>query len=857
MRGVHWGSVRGRARADAGALGLIGVVVGLISLVAGMVPVLLRETADDAVRQAIREGGSDATVRALAHWEPDWGVDGGRDRAPELAQDVADFRDRAGLQLGDELRSVLRAPIATAASPTLKVTDGSVLRTFQLDYLAGATGPAVTWVQGEAPGGNPGRSVDGRTPWTVQVGLVREAADALGVRPGDRLQVADENGGTKDVRVSGIFAPADAEDPAWRLAPWLLGPVAGADGIGTTRFGGLLSDDSLPDARLAFDPDDLVRTVWFAPEPSRMTWDSAQRLADLAVRLKATSAASGVRDSTSRWETQLDAVLLRADDQVNAATALASVLLSAVMLAGALILLLAADLLARRRTADLTVARQRGVSLPAIAAELLIESGLLTLAAVGLARLVSGGFAWRWVLPVAVVAIAAGPVFGVVAAARATRNRRVPANRAARAWAARTTALRRLAAELGVLAAAALAATLLYQRGVANGTQGGTAGGAPGGVAGGTIAPALGALAGALLLLRLLPPVTGLLLRWALRSRRPLAVFGAAQASATSRRALPLVAVVVAVALASFAATLRVTTTAGLADGARQYVGADYRLDVENAAIEQVAGRPGVEEAAVGQVVDGAVVLAGDARIQVRLAVVDVASYRRIWPEVPDLKQSAALVLSSDGSMRPGMRITIPQEGGKPAVVLTATGTAPPVDGATDVVLVDRSSMPEFAPNTIWVDGTLDDGLAASAVLRDRRSAPLVEGLLRLAWGAALALLLLALLGLALGTAATAPGRWQVLGRLRTLGVRTREMRLISAGESLPGVLMAAIGGPLIGIGLASVMLGPLGLRRVTAQVADPAPVLPWLPLTGFALTIILLSLVSTALDGRRRSMFS
>ena len=64
-------------------------------------------------------------------------------------------------------------------------------------------------------------------------------------------------------------------------------------------------------------------------------------------------------------------------------------------------------------------------------------------------------------------------------------------------------------------------------------------------------------------------------------------------------------------------------------------------------------------------------------------------------------------------------------------------------------------------------------------------------------------LLALGLLGFALGAAAGAPERWQTLTRLRTLGLRPRDARRVAAGELLPPVLLAAVGGPLLGVLLA------------------------------------------------------
>jgi putative ABC transport system permease protein len=91
-----------------------------------------------------------------------------------------------------------------------------------------------------------------------------------------------------------------------------------------------------------------------------------------------------------------------------------------------------------------------------------------------------------------------------------------------------------------VLLAAAGAFVALHQRGILGGD----------GTALPASAPTLGVLAGTVVLLRLLPAGSRLMLRRALRSRRPLAVFGAARAAVTSTRRLPLLVLVAATALA-------------------------------------------------------------------------------------------------------------------------------------------------------------------------------------------------------------------------------------------------------------------------------------------------------------------
>jgi putative ABC transport system permease protein len=840
--GLHWAGIRGRARADAGPLLLSALVVLLVSVLAGAVPGLMEQTADAAVRDAVRRAGSSADITVTARWEPD-DTAGGRARFPRLSEDVDALRDRALDELGPRLTGMLRPPVASVISPSLKITDGSVLRTFRLAYLSGANGPRVEWVAGAAPA----PTVDGTAevgwygpPWRVQVGVSEKAANLLGVRAGALLKLDDAQGNPKNVQVSGIFRAVDPSDPTWAHAPWLLDPAAGADGMGSTRFGGLLSTGSLPDARLAFGPDDLRRTVTFTPDPRVLTWASAREVAAATVTLQARSASSSSVDTTSTWRTGLDAVLQRAGDQVESASTQAAVLLTGILAGAVLVLLLAADLLVRRRSAALVLARQRGAALTALGVELLLESSLVALVAAGAgcagAFLITGGVAWPWVAPVLVAAVAAVPAYGIVMAASATRDRKVPANRSARRWARHTGALRRAAAELTVLAAAVGALVALRQRGIGTGLP--------------VVAPTLAAVAGAILLVRVMPLITGPVLRWTLRSRRPLAVFGAARAATTAGRALPVAALVTSAALASFTLVTASTVDRGLAGGARETVGADVRVDFTDDAAastdetaRRIATAPGVTGVVTGQVTDAARIIADGRIAPARLVIVDSRAFAGLLgdPAMHPVDGSQALVRSASGALPSGVSLEIPQQGA-PAVRLTAAGVAPPVGGATEVVVVDVAAGVPHTPNTIWVTGPgaarAVEGLPAvvrASVAAERRAAPLVSGLLRLTWAAALFLLVAGLLGFVLAAAAGAPGRWLTLSRLRTLGLTPRQARSVAAGELLPVAAVAAAGGPVLGVLVAAVTSGPLGLRLLTGQVTDPALALPWPGLTAIA----------------------
>ncbi|WFE49529.1 FtsX-like permease family protein [Micromonospora sp. WMMD1155] len=898
----HWPSVRGRGRTDAGPLLLTAAVIAAVALLTGAVPALLRAAADSAVQDTVRRAGQDSNVLAHADWERDDGPTGGRVRMPRLAEEVDDFRTRATYALGPDLDAALLPPVTVVNGPILTITDGTVPRTFQFTYLAGdLDSPDVTWIAGRAPGPTVTDEYvetpyDG-PPWPVQVGLSEADATALDLGPGDRIPTKDDQGRGTDIRISGIYRPADGDDPAWRLAPALLRPVPGVDGVGITRFGGLLSRESLPDARLAVHEDQLRGTVHFAPEPDALTWDATTALASQVVKLKATSGTSSERDRSLRWQSQLDTALRDARTQISAASAQAAVLLAGVLTATVLVLLLAADLLVRRRTPALTVARQRGTALPDLGAELIVESAVVSLsaAAVGLAlaRAAVPGVSWAWTVPVVLAGAVAGPAFGTLAAARAGRDRRQPANPAARRWNRATGRLRRAALEAAVLIAAVAAFVTLHQRGLRPvASDDGT-----GELTGDLILPisalALGALVGALVLLRLLPLGARFALRQALRSRRPLAVFGAARAATTAGRALPLLVLVTATALASSALILGASVTRGLVDGAWSTVGADARLDVgadaeaaTPALAERIAAAPGVGQVVVAQVTDSARLFSESTLFTPRLVIVDTAAFQRLLattplPDAPALARLTppgpgdvpALVRSSDGGLRTGTRLQLPRQDA-PAIGLVAVGTAPSVGGTDDVVIVDAAAVAAAGlpavPNTVWVTGpgaaraVSNSGVAADVVLRAdvlraQRAAPLTAGLLRLAWTAAAVLLALALLGLALAAAASASERWQTLTRLRTLGLRPRDARWVAAAEVLPPVVVAAVCGPLLGALLAHLTLGPLDLRLLTGQGVDPAAVLPWwlLALVGVVLLATATTVVPVESALRRRDRLS
>ena len=151
------------------------------------------------------------------------------------------------------------------------------------------------------------------------------------------------------------------------------------------------------------------------------------------------------------------------------------------------------------------------------------------------------------------------------------------------------------------------------------------------------------------------------------------------------------------------------------------------------------------------------------------------------------------------------------------------------------------TEQPEVAPDTVWAVGPEASALADAAArevrghvlartqwLTERRSDPLAGGLLALLALVAALCAGYATIIVVLAAAASAPGRATSLATARVLGLRHRDTTRVAAGELLPSILVAAVGGVLLGLVLVGALVAPLALRLVTGQSADPGVVLPW-----------------------------
>ncbi|MFF0464358.1 FtsX-like permease family protein [Streptomyces mexicanus] len=408
------------------------------------------------------------------------------------------------------------------------------------------------------------RLVSGRLPHdgTAQpeAALPQAAAQRLGLRPGARLTLTDRLGGAAvQVRITGLYRPADPAAPYWQLDD--LGG-RGVRKVDFTTYGPLLTGPGV----LAGGKVSAGQSAWQASADfSTLTTGRIGALRDAvrdgAAALRGTAAVGGTPTVT----TALPDVLTRIDRSllVSRSTLLIAALQLALLAGYAL--LLVARLLSGERAGETRLLRARGGSRGRIASLAATEALLLAVPAVVAAPLLAGpltrllagqgalariglhpqvaatGGAGVWLVA---AAVALGCALAVTLPALTSS---LGAGRRARALPAPL----RAGADVGLLAVAAVAYWQLNRQ----------SSGALGTAAGGlgidpllVTAPALALLAGTVLTLRLLPPVARLAERRAAGGRGlPAALAGWQFSRRPMRGAGPVLLLVLAVALGMLA----------------------------------------------------------------------------------------------------------------------------------------------------------------------------------------------------------------------------------------------------------------------------------------------------------------
>jgi putative ABC transport system permease protein len=783
-------------------------------------------------------------------------------------------------------------------------------------------GPQMRLVAGRFPVATPvpaygtGTGTGKSPPATLQVIVARQTAATFGLHAGSKFVMIGPELSTTGVvtpitvLVTGIVTPVDPTSSFWNvdaaiIAPGLQGPPDNPYWAGALMVG----PDEAGELQSYFSSRDLQLEWVFPLDLSSLDGQQVQPLSDalntLGTQVPALSGRLAPVSSTLTTSSGLLFALNAFIATAQSVDTLLWLLYVSLTVAGLAVLLLAARMVAMRRSAEITVIRARGASLRQIAAgagrdaalvcvpAAVIAAVLAILAVPGAGSAQGAGSAGGWWPPILVLVVAVcGPAL-IAAWQHRLPRRRTGVRRRQRA---RT----RLVIEATLVAASVAGLVAFRDQGVQPGS----------GVNVFTSsAPILVAVPAVIVVLRLYPLVLRGLLRASARSSRAPAFLGLARASRTALTpALPAFALVLALTVAAFAGMVRDAVINGEVAASWQTAGADatvtpssaaVSLTIPPAAARAVAAVPGVTHAA-GVWNQVWTTPSGD---PVNVLAVDPASYAELvahtqeFPRVsagllatpgkagaaqPVLASpqaaailtapgpgSGAVTLSTDqAAVRPvkvrvaGVLSSTPAMPGgavfviMPIAAITSTAT-PPVPTPIDEMLLTGGSIDQ-AQLTAVVQRMLPGGATTfrSDALSALTGGPLQHGaftLFSLAVGVAAILgLAVMFLELALGSSE----REATLARLATMGLGEGQRAWVVALEVLPAIIAAAVAAWACALALPQLLAPDIDLSVFTgssvtvplaANVASFA-----VPLAGLAV-FAAVSLGIEIRSGRRR----
>jgi len=723
-----------------------------------------------------------------------------------------------------------------------------------------------------------GRLVSGRWPSSVlthgssgtfQVAVTAATAARFRLRPGSRIQASGQV-----LTVTGIIAPRRAGSSFWTVDPLATAPqltYPGPDAPPYWSSGAFVGPAELPSLQsyLTADP---VRALWSFPLDLRqVTADQAAGLLAAVQALSYLPAATSLnmRLSTTAGESAtiqtalssgLAATLppfVATDDAVQRVLSLLFVSLAVI---AAVVVLLGARLVAEHRRGEFTMMRARGASLRQIALAALGGGAVATVPAAAVAAAaavaVTPGpdsvLSWWLAGAITVLALAAPPLLAMWW----FRPRRRTAPR--RGTAARRAAVARRWVTDAALACAAIGGlVVLRQQGLPPAGQLDLFTSA---------APVLAAVPIALLVARAGPPLLGRLARLATRRRGVVLVVGFARGSAAAQAGLlPVFALVLGFAVVAFAGMARGGVTRADLSASWQAVGAQAVVTapaagpgITPAAQRLITQVPGVQRAAPVSVVQGT----SGQGLQLPVVIVAPQRYAALTAATPLPPFPAAALARPAGAgpvpilISPGARDILGARGrlyaaghqlqfrvagllpgivGGPAgsqfAVLPQWALGPAAPAPTALALagprLDAAALRSVARRAVpGAQTTLRTGVLAGIT-----GAPLPHGgVVTFAQGAAAAAgfsLLIMLLTLIL----SAGSRELTLARLATMGLGPAQGMRITAVETLPAILAAAVGGTACALALVP-LVGPAvdlaaftGLPVSVPLRADPAAI--------------------------------
>ena len=535
---------------------------------------------------------------------------------------------------------------------------------------------------GPAPAAGAGKPGDRRPAATLQVVMTRQTAATFGLHAGSEFVMpGSELASTGTVTpvtvlVTGIVVPVDPSSSFWGIDPGVLAADLQFQGSPPTPYWAgavMVGPDEAAELQSYFGSRN-PRMEWVFPlDVSSLDGQQVQPLSDALDKIGTqTPTLSGPLAPVASTLTASSGMLFSLNLFIATAQSVDTLLwllYVSLTVAGLAVLLLAARMVAMRRSAEITVIRARGGSLRQIAIGTGRDAALLCVPAAVIAAVLAivvvpgagsaqgAGSAGGWWPPIAVVAVAVlGP------ALIAAWQHRLPRRRTAFSRVPRGGT--RLVIE-AALVAASVAGIVVFR------DQGAQAGSGVNLYT--SSAPVLVAIPAVIVVLRLYPLALRGLLRASARSSRAPAFLGLARASRTALTpALPAFALVLALTVAAFAGMVRDAVANGEVAASWQTAGADATVTpsytaqsftISPAAARAVAAVPGVTHAA--EVVNE--FWTTPAGSQVNVLAVDPASYAELVACTPGFPPVPAGLLATPGQAgAPQPVLVVPASRGAP-----------------------------------------------------------------------------------------------------------------------------------------------------------------------------------------------
>lgn len=762
-----------------------------------------------------------------------------------------------------------------------------------------APGADLETVEGDAPAPPPpppGSNVAPTDPEPIEIAVTPAFAEAFDIETGDLLEITRRTGGTIEVLVTGIETPTDPDAPVWEQLPRAFAP---------TSERGLLSDDILrgtiltgPETMSGITSrarDAFTGRVEIRVAPERVTLSASRRVVNELKDLpQASSELLPGGSVVPRVQTGLVEALESYPARARAAMAQMSVVIAGVIAVAAVVIALMAQLMLSRREGDLSLERARGASVTSIGLRLFVEALLFTVAGIALgfvgAKLLEPGVGGSNGLAniIAIVALTAGPLLGVLWARRTWTGRREAANRQDRAKVRKAKAARRLTLEVLAVVLAGIAIVTVRGRGVLQ-TQ--SSGIDPFLAA----APVIIALAVVVIVVRLYPLPMKLVQLFARATRGVAGVISLAKAR-QGVTVLPLLSLTLAIAVAVSGGLLVSTVRAGQEGASWQRVGAEVRIDaaVSDEDVEQLEAQGltvsrglylPVVTFAIGSEYLDATVLAMDENYPAILegaGVADVsalrdldakAQARRAHEPVPVLASQEFSDIDVYGRTELFLgRSYVPVDIVGPDAVTPDGWADGPFVIAPLALLLSADVEEPVSANIAFVNGPGAADAVAELGSIDPDAVTTRQGWLSVVQDSALiggvefamvlavtAVAVLAAVGLLVTVLRGVRERGRALSMLRTQGMGSGWGWWLAFSELAPPVLASVIGGAAAGLLIVYSLGGSLGLEVLSGGLTTPPIDVNWqfMAAVGAGVLVLLIIAVAAEVIAHRRDRLS